>query len=300
MSSRRSRSGGGGHGDGGEERWLLPYADMITLLLGLFIVLFAMSSIDAKKFDNIRSSLAKTFDGGQVLEEPGGVLPGSDNVLDPTNPTDSAVSAQAAARKSSQAAEDRFDKEKQQIEKAIESKLGNDVKVTRNQIGIKVSLAGDALFESGEYNLKESVRDDLRSLERQLEKFSHPIEITGHTDGAAFDGEFGNYGLAFNRALSVHALFIEFGYPPARMKPSSRGDLDPVKPPKYKGEGVAANRRIEITILEPGALDGFTNGENPAKVQSAKQQAEARASISADLAELDAAGELIEMTGSGL
>src|SRR6478609_3788900 len=81
MAGRRN-SGGGEHGGGGEERWLLPYADMITLLLGLFIVLFAMSTINPHQYDNLRRSLSQTFHG-DVLEESGGLTDGSTGILDP-------------------------------------------------------------------------------------------------------------------------------------------------------------------------------------------------------------------------
>lgn len=258
MSSRRNRGGGGGHGGGGEERWLLPYADMITLLLGLFIVLFAMSSIDAKKFDHVRRSLSQTFKG-DVLQNPGDVLNGSSGVLNPeaaNQSTDGSVVARL--QQASDAQEARYEQQSQQIEQqATEAGLGNDTKVTNNQRGIVVSLAGDALFASGSSQLKPEVRAKLTKLERQLESFGREIEIAGHTDGAPYPHPGGNWRLSADRALSVVTFFLDQGYPPKLIKPAFYGDTRPVQAPPNgnPGASIAKNRRIEITILAPGADD---------------------------------------------
>ncbi len=269
MSSRRNR-GGGGHGDGGEERWLLPYADMITLLLGLFIVLFAMSSIDAKQFDNVKRSLSQTFNGA-VLEESGGVMPGSTGALDPTSstaaPTPSAVQLNEAARQTSA----RFEKQERQLSKLVkETGLGNDVKVTTSERGIKINLAGDALFESGSWEIKPSFRAKLIRIERQLAAFGHPIEIAGHTDGQPFPG--GNRLLGWNRAEAVFQLFVQQGYAPARIETVSWGDDKPLTKPQNKTQPNAKNRRIEITVLQPAADSPLTETQRIAKLATQSQE----------------------------
>src|SRR3954466_1197440 len=69
---RRRGAGGGGH-DGPDERWLLTYADMITLLMALFIVMFAISSVNTSKFQELQKSLKDAFAGN--------VIPGGEAVL---------------------------------------------------------------------------------------------------------------------------------------------------------------------------------------------------------------------------
>ncbi|MCW2921929.1 MAG: flagellar motor protein MotB [Thermoleophilia bacterium] len=268
MSSRRNR-GGGGHGDGGHERWLLPYSDMITLLLGLFIVLFAMSSIDAKQFDNVKRSLSQTFNGA-VLEESGGVMPGSSGALDPNAstaaPTPSAVQIQEAVRQSAA----RFEKQEQQLKALVkESGLGNDVQVTTNEKGIKINLAGDALFMSGSWEIKPEFRAKLVRIERQLAAFNHPIEIAGHTDGQPFPG--GNRLLGWNRASAVYQLFVEQGYDGSRIETVSWGDDKPLTKPQNKTTPNKRNRRIEITVLQPAADSSFTETERVAKLATQAQ-----------------------------
>lgn len=256
MSGRRNK-GGGGHGEGGEERWLLPYADMITLLLGLFIVLFAMSSIDAKQFDHVRRSLSQTF-RGDVLENPGGVLDGASGVLDPeaANQT-SDSSAVARVQEATDAAAAKYERQAHEVEQlATQAGLGNDVRVTNNQRGIVVNLAGDALFDSGSAELRPAVREGLTKLERKLQAFGHPIEIAGHTDGQPFPGPGGNWALSADRAQAVLLFFLEQGFPAELMEARYHADTRPLVKPRGKPHAaVAKNRRIEITVLAPGAND---------------------------------------------
>jgi chemotaxis protein MotB len=269
MSSRRNKGGGGGHGGGGEERWLLPYADMITLLLGLFIVLFAMSSIDAKQFDHVKRSLAETFSGA-VLDNSGGVMDGSAGIMDPNAstaaPTPSAVQLQEAARRTGA----KFDDQAKQLKALVkESGLGNDVQVTTNERGTKINLAGDALFDSGSWEIKPSFRAKLIRIERQLAAFKHPIEIAGHTDGVPFPG--GNRALGWNRAYAVFQLFVQQGYDPSKIDTKSWGDDKPLTKPQSTTQANARNRRIEITVLQSAANSGLSETERVAKLAEQAQ-----------------------------
>ena len=78
----RRRSHGGGHEEASSERWLLTYADMITLLLALFIVLWAISSVNISKFAALKQSLTEAF-SGQVIQGNSGILSGGSAPLDP-------------------------------------------------------------------------------------------------------------------------------------------------------------------------------------------------------------------------
>jgi flagellar motor protein MotB len=171
----------------------------------------------------------------------------------------------------------RFDDQTKQLERlAKQLNLGNDVQVVRNEVGIQVRLAGDALFESGSWTLKPGMKDKLKALERELEAFGHPIEIAGHTDGVPFVGEWGNLGLSQNRAAAVYTYFAELGYRRSLMKAVGLADTVPVKPPPTPTAAVAANRRIEITILEPAAEDGFANLTSTERIKALETAGTAR------------------------
>jgi chemotaxis protein MotB len=279
MSSRRNRGGGGGHGGGGEERWLLPYSDMITLLLGLFIVLFAMSSLDAHKFDSLRDSLSQTFNGGQVLTSPGNVLPQSQGAVTPAS-TD-APSARAIQRAQSVRAQARqqYKQEAQQLKQLVkEQGLGRSVKVDDTQRGIVISLAGDALFDSGRSDLKPGVRTKLARIEKELQRFNRELAITGHTDGQPVPGDpWGNWRLSGDRAEAVAFFFFERGYEQSKVHFEGYGDQKPkVKPPKNNPQAdIPENRRIEIVVLAPGANDGLTERERIADLAGAPVMSDA-------------------------
>ena len=278
MSGRRNKGGGGGHGGGGEERWLLPYADMITLLLGLFIVLFAMSSINAKQFDNVKRSLAQTFKGA-VLEEPGGVMPGTNGALDVPNASTAAPATTALQiNEAAQHTAAKFQQQEKQLEGLVkQSGLGNDVKVVTNERGIQINLAGDALFESGQWTIKPAFREKLVRIERQLQAFGHPIEITGHTDGQRWQGG-SNKMLGAYRALAVYDLFLEKGYADDKMKVVTWGEAKPVKSPQNASTPNPWNRRIEITVLQPGADVAMTDVQRAAALaENAKDAPGAKA-----------------------
>jgi chemotaxis protein MotB len=252
---------------------------MITLLLGLFIVLFAMSTLDSHKFDSLRDSLSQTFNGGQVLTQPGNVLPSSQGAVTPTS-TD-APSARAIQRAQSvrNQSKQQFHQETKQIQKLINQQgLGSTVKVAEGDRGIVITLAGDALFDSGSYRLKPGVQDKLTKLERHLKKFGRDIEIAGHTDGQPFHGSpTGNWELSSRRAMAVLLFFLDKGYPEDKMTPQFFADTRPaVEPPKNDPDRpMKQNRRIEITILAPGANDGRTETQRVADLASSPIVADA-------------------------
>lgn len=254
MSGRRKKDDGGGHA--GEEAWLLPYADMITLLLGLFIVLFALSSVDAKKFDSVSKAFSQTF-RGSLLENAGGITPGSSGVLGASatsakTQTAVTIAANAAAK----ATQERFDGEREKLDqmaKSMDGQLKGQLQIREDERGLVLSVAGDALFESGSYQLKSPATEQMRAIARHLRQFNAPLLIEGHTDGQPFDGEFGNQGLSTDRANAVYMLFRKEGIRDSRMETSGQGSSDPLVKPPTPTASVPANRRVEIHILAPAA-----------------------------------------------
>jgi chemotaxis protein MotB len=283
MSNRRKRGGGGGEG-GGEERWLLPYADMITLLLGLFIVLFAMSTVDAKKFENVSSALSNTFKG-QVLSAPGAVVTGNTS---PLSANAAANSEYSRARESaSSTTAETFDKEQAELKKDAEQALSGEVKVSTDSRGIVVTIAGDTLFDSGSAQLRPGTEAYLTKLSRELTRFGRPIEIQGHTDGAPISSSQypDNMTLSFGRAYSVWKVLMAAGFSPkVDATPVPRANYDPVVKPKHPHDSVPANRRVEIHILAPGVDDrGLPTPQEIAAAKSSGHQTTPKMSSAGDL-----------------
>ena len=259
MSRRRKSGGGGGHGS--DERWLLTYADMITLLLALFILLFAMSSIDAKKFDAVRRSLSDSFHG-PVLEEQTSVIGGGQAPLDPSNANMSQSTSVTAQISQAHAAQGRaMEQQVQDVTRSLRAsglrvndpKRG-DVQVAITERGVVVRLAGDTFFDSGSAAVRPSLEHTLRGLASELKHQRRPLAIEGHTDGQPLTGggQFAdNMELSSGRALAVYHLLSTLGV--ANMHVGGYGDTRPLVVPAHPTDSMPQNRRVEIVIMSSGA-----------------------------------------------
>lgn len=262
MARKRKHSGD----DHPDERWLLPYADMITLLLGLFIVLFAMSSIDAKKFDNLRTSLSQTFKG-PVMTEPGSVLTGASGVLDPQAANqDPSASVRLRTEQSSDARaesqkvqQQQFQREQESLESYVkQSGLSGKMSVIASERGITIRLAGDALFKSGSAQLNAKMLKSLNFIARDIQRNRRQVAIEGHTDGAPIHSALfpSNWELSGARSLTVLHYLLSQKVLPSSVHSSGYSSTRPIRKPKYPTESIAKNRRVDIVILAPGADAG--------------------------------------------
>lgn len=256
----RRRRGGGGHqvesAGAGAERWLLTYADMITLLLALFILLFAMSTIDVVRFDALRRTLAQSF-RGQVLDSPGRVATGSQSVLDPSAPSQSpqrtAFQLQKEAQSVTGAA---FQKEKDTLDRYVASqKLQSKVDVVSTQRGIVIRLAGDAFFQSGSAALNPRMEQVMRHIAADLRSGRRQLSIEGHTDGQPIStAQFpDNLVLSSARAITIYRFLQGESIDRHRMRVVGYADTKPVVDPDFAEQAVARNRRVEIVVMSSGS-----------------------------------------------
>lgn len=257
--ARKRRGGGGGHdeGGGGHERWLLTYADMITLLLALFIVLFAMSTIDATQFNALKQSLSNSF-RGSVLEEQGNVLGGSQNVLDGSAPTQASSPAtiEELKRESVKSQGQALQRQQKRLSRIIaRSGATSKARVVPSQRGFTITLAGDAFFQSGSAELVPQVERVLTKIAGDLQSERRQVAIEGHTDGVPIStAQFpDNEVLSAMRAHSIYSFLARRGVKRERMRITGYADTRPRKRPVYPQQPVSANRRVEIVVLAPGA-----------------------------------------------
>jgi chemotaxis protein MotB len=259
---RRGRGGHGGH-SGGDERWLITYADMLTLLLALFIVLYSISSLNTSKFEALQTSLRDAFSGkiisggegiietgvSATRETPSSVIP---NITPPTpqiaTPRDRTIAAALEARRE----EDSFRRLKAQIDAYAKANgLEESVEAVVARRGLVVRLLTDrVLFDSGYADLKPQgvpllahVGNLLRIDER------HPILVEGHTDDVPIStARFAsNWELSTNRATEVVRFFIGRGVPSRRIGASGYADEHPLSS-NGTDRGRARNRRVEVVL----------------------------------------------------
>ena len=225
------------------ERWVLSYADLVTLLLGFFIILYATSDADIEKFESISLGLARAFhvdvkksgiEGSAVLQGGRGVIP--DTIS--TTPIDPDLERiREAVRKQSEA-------------KGIG--IGKIV-VTRDEENIIIRLADNLLFPSASASIREDALPLLDIVGSILEDLPNQILVEGHTDNVPVGTERypTNWELSSARATAVLRYLVEqTGLEAGRAFAAGFGEFRP-ETSNLTLEGRALNRRADIVVLYP-------------------------------------------------
>jgi chemotaxis protein MotB len=266
-NSGRRRMGVEEEAEESDERWLLTYADMITLLMALFMVLFSISSVNVSKFVTLQRSLQDAFSGrilpgGRALKESGGST--TSPTVAATPPTTAAavtsdgagkggkIDAKAAAAAAAKAEEKDFKALKARVDAYVD-KHGLQSKVTTlvTKDGLVIRLLTDKLlFSSGSATVQPGGRGLLSKVGGLLRaENQHVIRVRGFTDPlpihtAAFPS---NWELSAGRAASVVRAFAEAGVAPQRLEAAGRAALDPLTS-NATALGRARNRRVEVLL----------------------------------------------------
>ncbi|MBB3906940.1 flagellar motor protein MotB [Anoxybacteroides rupiense] len=234
------------HDDHINESWLIPYADLLTLLLALFIVLFASSQIDQKKFQEIARSFSSALSGGAgVLDFP--------SPVEQDNPQTSLPDKEKLT-KNQQAKNEQ--KELQQIQAKInqyieQQHLQGELKTTLTEEGLLVTILNDVLFDSGSAEVRPQDRQIASEISRLL-VMNPPrnIIVSGHTDNVPIrNSNFSsNWELSVMRAVNFMKLLLENKQlDPRLFSAKGYGEFKPVAS-NGTPEGRMKNRRVEILI----------------------------------------------------
>ncbi len=239
MGGRRGRGhhGGGGHSSG--ERWLITYADLITLLLVFFVVMYAMSQVDKAKYEKLKDSLSKSMTvvgaGGRddtIIQGGAGVLPQENVILAPE-----------------QLEFERIAKDVEQMAK--EAGLEGQVETTLDKQGLVVSISNAGFFEPGEATLRGEVVPTLDRIARMLKAADHDLRIEGHTDNIPISTPKypSNWELSAVRATTIVRFLVErHSLAPRRLSAAGYGEYYP-KVPNDTEAHRAQNRRVDIVVL---------------------------------------------------
>ena len=260
------------HDEHPDERWLVTYADVLTLMFVLFMVLFAISVVNTGKFDLLKQSLQDAFNAGVaaggesvLVSSDGTVTPVVDTLMSQIAPeVPSAGGISLAAASPEQMLET---KQLEAAEKAINAKLadaglGGRVSTSVNERGLAVRIETDGvLFDPGQALLRPEGVAIITPIAVSMRALPNPIRVEGHTDSTPINSsQFpSNWALSGVRAAAVVQSFQSSGIPERRLILGGYGETRPVGD-NDTAAGRAANRRVEILVLR---LNGAP-GQSPA------------------------------------
>lgn len=220
------------------ERWLITYADLITLLLAFFIMMYTFSKQDSEKYREVTGHLRTIFTGGPAVASHGNKAGSA--------PFDVSFMAAGSTREV-----------KRKLEQEI-SRIGSNgiagqkkISVANDQRGIVVQILDEAFFDPGKADLKEGAKKTLDLITPVISGLSNPVRVEGHTDNVPIStGEFrSNWELSARRATEVVRYLIErHNLSPGRVSAVGYAEYHPVAP-NDTAENRSRNRRIEIILL---------------------------------------------------
>ena len=214
------------------ERWLVSYADFVTLLFALFVVLFAASNADKEKVHKFAQAVEKAIDNSGVGRI-GGLTP-------QPIPKDAELNNTYGALAGS-------------LQPEIKN---NQVRLGLDPRGLVITLNQTAFFRSGSAEFDSAMYPTLGKIADAIARVDNPIRLEGHTDSIPIHNErfHSNWELSSARSIVVlELLATRFAISPGRMAVAGYADTEPVSSNDTE-EGRARNRRVDIVVLSRDAL----------------------------------------------
>ncbi len=214
------------HEENAAERYLLTYSDLITLLLGLFIILYAVSNVDATKYEEMMENMGQYF-GTEYISNPefkSTVLDMSDNKYTLKSSLESFI--------------DKYN-------------YSSHLSLLESDRGITISIRDNILFESGKADLSEKSKPILQRMTQLIKTLPNDIRIEGHTDNIPINTvEFpSNWHLSIARATNTaYYLMNDLGLNQERVSVVGNSEFKPIAK-NDSPESRALNRRVDIVIL---------------------------------------------------
>ncbi|MDR3208022.1 MAG: OmpA family protein [Oscillospiraceae bacterium] len=243
------------HEEHADESWLLPYSDLMTLLLALFIVLFAASNVDAAKFQAIKEAFATEFSGGSKLPDGGaGILPDDVFPADPGEDLDNPSPTPSDPSGPGQPDPDLVNLYNALTGYISANDMADNMALILSSDGVLITLSSDVWFASGSADLTADMRGFAATLADLLveNQKEHPINIiiTGHTDDrpihtATFRS---NWHLSVARAVNFMEIMLQNeNFDPRIFSARGYGEYEPLDT-SGTPEGLQRNRRVEVLV----------------------------------------------------
>jgi chemotaxis protein MotB len=237
--------GGGDEGGENSERWLVSYADFITLLMVLFVVFYSMGQTDVQKYKALAEQMREAFSvgGGSAKVIDASINSSAGTVEDGTSKPIVVPGIPESPPKSEEVAG-------KLTEMLSQTGLGNEVSVQTNIEGVLISLSEKLTFKPGTVELSPEALPIIETISGMVLPITNQIRLVGHTDDSTpIDPRFQtNWDLSFARAKYIADILLNAGVAPKRIIVSGRGEYDPIFP-NDSDEHRSLNGRVDIIII---------------------------------------------------
>ncbi len=248
---RRNRKAHGNH-----ERWLVSYADFITLMFAFFVVLYASSQTDARKQAQVAQAINQAFKALGLFQPASNAKSNAVSTDKAVTPVNIVLGDELSAQPSAAVKAD-FERMHRELQARLSNQIAQHVVALRiGREGLVISLREAGFYDSGSTTPHPGSIGSIDSIVSVLRPTPYDIRIEGHTDNVPIHtGEFAsNWELSTARATHMARLFIEhFQFEPRRLAAAGYAEYHPVSS-NESAEGRGQNRRVDIIVLP--SIDG--------------------------------------------
>jgi chemotaxis protein MotB len=257
------------------ERWLVSYADFITLLFAFFVVMFATSQTDKSKAQAVSDSVKKAIEGQSFSSVVKVILGGT---VDDTGPGNLQKHGPGGDKKPAKVAETKSQPAVVELMPSLDiltKQLASEIKSGTLQInmvprGLAISFTQAALFPSGEDEIARDTYPSIKKIADAMHKIPNPARMEGHTDSMPIhNSRFrSNWELSAARSIALLGALTSEGVDKDRLSIAGYADTSPLEDNDTE-QGRARNRRVDIIILNETGVRG-----EPEKMESRSQKPE--------------------------
>lgn len=225
------------------ERWLVSYADFITLLFAFFVVMYSTSSINEGKYRAVSESAQAAFNPSSLTSKKIEIGPKLSSGSRQTGKVEYISAIKNVMR---------------------EFEQSRKVVVFQNSRGIVIRITDTALFDSGKAEIKSEAVEAIDSLATTLTGIKRNIQIEGHTDNIPINSPIypSNWELSSSRATSIVRRFVNMGLEPSNLTAIGYGEYRPIAE-NDTAEGRSKNRRVDIVVLNEKPATSEEQFPNP-------------------------------------
>jgi chemotaxis protein MotB len=244
------------------ERWIISYADFTTLLLATFVVMYAVSSINSSKFQEMAEAFSTAFMGKITRIQATGLAAGHKAPFNymPSPVHTPVITRNAQVKNLPPALRQEVEQRAQKLNDAygkLVQLLGDlirkgQVHVSLQSLGVVIDINAVVLFQSGQAELTPAALDLIDKIAGILKDLHYSIQVNGFTDNALIhDAQFSsNWDLSAARAMAVVKRFVASGIDPMLLVGAGYGKYHPVAS-NDTAQGMAMNRRVSIVVVSP-------------------------------------------------